>query len=194
MCDKLEKDRINWPTLHVRFKHDRTISTVQTNCFTSFTDDSFIYRGEEGSVLLYNCTSNMTSELLGNSSFVSFTIIFRWSNQYRRDRYLSQVIPPVKCAFCFGNFYKIVRFQPGHNDYGPFINIYLTFYIISSSIKYLYTKLQYEPYILVHVCIYIQHCIIEWICLQNELDMGDYDISEDLKYAMLSYDLKGVSV
>ena len=32
------------------------------------------------------------------------------------------------------------------------------------------------------------------ICLQNELDMGDYDISEDLKYAMLSYDLKGVSV
>ena len=24
--------------------------------------------------------------------------------------------------------------------------------------------------------------------------MGDYDISEDLKYAMLSYDLKGVSV
>ncbi|XP_022322277.2 dipeptidyl peptidase 4-like isoform X35 [Crassostrea virginica] len=58
-------------------------------------DDSFIYRGEEGSVLLYNCTSNMTSELLGNSSF-------------------------------------------------------------------------------------------------NELDMGDYDISEDLKYAMLSYDLKGI--
>ena len=194
MCDKLEKDRINWPTLHVRFKHDRTISTVQTNCFTSFPDDSFIYRGEEGSVLLYNCTSNMTSELLGNSSFVSFTIIFRWSKEYRRDRYLSQVIPPVKCAFCFGNFYKIVRFQPGHNDYGLFINIYFTFYIISSSIKHLYTKLQYEPYILVHVCIYIQHCIIEWICLQNELDMGDYDISEDLKYAMLSYDLKGVSV
>ena len=155
MCDKLEKNRIDWPTLHVRFKHDRTISTVQTNCFTSFPDDSFIYRGEEGSVLLYNCTSNMTSELLGNSSFVSFTIIFRWSNQYRRDRYLSQVIPPVKCTFCFGNFYKIVRFQPGHNDYGPFINIYLTFYIISSSIKYLYTKLQYELYILVHVCIYI---------------------------------------
>lgn len=29
--------------------------------------------------------------------------------------------------------------------------------------------------------------------LQNELNMGKYDISEDLKYAMLSYDLKGVS-
>ncbi|XP_052674491.1 dipeptidyl peptidase 4-like isoform X7 [Crassostrea angulata] len=58
-------------------------------------DDSFIYRGEEGALLLYNCSSNSSTELLGNSSF-------------------------------------------------------------------------------------------------NELNMGKYDISEDLKYAMLSYDLKGI--
>ncbi|XP_061163916.1 dipeptidyl peptidase 4-like isoform X3 [Saccostrea echinata] len=32
-------------------------------------DDSFVYRNEEGSVLLYNCTSNVTTELLDNSTF-----------------------------------------------------------------------------------------------------------------------------
>ncbi|XP_056013194.1 dipeptidyl peptidase 4-like isoform X2 [Ostrea edulis] len=32
-------------------------------------EDSFVYRNEEGSVLLYNCTSNSTIDLLDNSTF-----------------------------------------------------------------------------------------------------------------------------